>query len=179
MTIHHLFKNFLEDKQVYQNNVVYWKHILTKIIKNKSESYDWIEPQFANSESFFDGNPMVSLICHSPKKAIRIIQEEPESNSLEISAWVDNFYLSEEESIKELVISLELSFESTILVENLIKKWILEDLKDSQMSNFIDEQINLANQEDLTLVTTKKHLRTPRKRKIRVPILGLSTRQKM
>ena len=63
MTIQHLFKNFLEDKQVYQNNVVYWKNILGNIIKDISENYDWLEPQFINGESFFDGNPMVSLIC--------------------------------------------------------------------------------------------------------------------
>jgi hypothetical protein len=121
MTIQHLFKNFLEDKQVYQKNIVYWKNILGNIIKDISENYDWLEPQFINGESFFDGNPMVSLICHSPKKAIRIIQEEPESDSIEIGAWVDNFYLSEDEIIKELVISLELSSESEKLAKTLIK----------------------------------------------------------
>jgi hypothetical protein len=141
MTIHHLFKNFLEDKQVYHNNVVYWKDILSKIVKDKSENYDWFEPQFINGENFFDGNPMVSLICHSPKKAVRIIQEDPESGSIEIGAWVDSFYLSEDEPIKELVISLELSSESEKLAKNLIKKWIIEDLNDLQMSDFIDKQI--------------------------------------
>jgi hypothetical protein len=141
MTIQHLFKNFLEDKQVYQNNVVYWKDILNKIIKDKSDNCDWFEPQFVNGEIFFDGNPMFFLICHSPKKAVRIIQEDPESNSLEISAWVDDFYLSEDESIKELVISLELSSESEKLAKNLIKKWIIEDLNDVKMSEFIDRQI--------------------------------------
>ena len=139
MTIQHLFKNFLEDKQVYQNNVVYWKDILNKIIKDKSDNCDWFEPQFVNGEIFFDGNPMFFLICHSPKKAVRIIQEDPESNSLEISAWVDDFYLSEDESIKELVISLELSFESEQLAKNLIKKWIIEDLNSLQISEVINE----------------------------------------
>ena len=64
MTIHHLFKIFLEDKQVYQNNdnVAYWKENLGKIVKDKSENCNWLEPQFINGESFFDGNPMVSLI---------------------------------------------------------------------------------------------------------------------
>jgi hypothetical protein len=109
------------------------------IIKDISENYYWLEPQFINGESFFDGNPMVSLICHSPKKAIRIIQEDPESDSLEIGAWVDNFYLSEDELIKELVISLELSSESEQLAKNLIKKWITEDLNSLQISEVIDE----------------------------------------
>jgi hypothetical protein len=79
------------------------------------------------------------LICHSPKKAVRIIQEDPESNSLEISAWVDDFYLSEDESIKELVISLELSSESEQLAKTLIKKWIIEDLNSLQISEVINE----------------------------------------
>ena len=112
MTIQHLFKNFLEDKQVYQNNVVYWKNILGNIVKDKSENYYWIEPKFANGESFFDGNPIISFVCQLSKKAVRIIQEKPESNSIEIGAWVDILYLSEDELIKELVISLELSSES-------------------------------------------------------------------
>lgn len=139
MTIHHLFKNFLEDKQVYQNNVVYWKDILSKIVKDKLENYYWIEPKFANGESFFDGNPIISFVCQSSKKAVRIIQEEPESDSLEIGAWVDDFYLSEEETIKELVISLELSSESEKIAKNLIKKWITEDLNSLQISEFINE----------------------------------------
>ena len=152
MTIQHLFKNFLEDKQVYQNNVVYWKNILGNIIKDISENYDWLEPQFINGESFFDGNPMVSLICHSPKKAIRIIQEEPESDSIEIGAWVDNFYLSEDELIKELVISLELSFESEKLTKTLIKKWIIEDLNNLQMFQFINQQLYPSNESVFMLV---------------------------
>ena len=36
MEINHLFKKFLEDKQVYQNNVVYWKNILGNIINRVS-----------------------------------------------------------------------------------------------------------------------------------------------
>jgi hypothetical protein len=152
MTIQHLFKNFLEDKQVYQNNVVYWKNILGNIIKDISENYDWLEPQFINGESFFDGNPMVSLICHSPKKAIRIIQEDPESDSIEIGAWVDNFYLSEDEPIKELVISLELSSKSEQLAKILIKKWIIEDLNDLQMFQFINQQLYSSNESASILV---------------------------
>jgi hypothetical protein len=152
MTIQHLFKNFLEDKQVYQKNIVYWKNILGNIIKDISENYDWLEPQFINGESFFDGNPMVSLICHSPKKAIRIIQEEPESDSIEIGAWVDNFYLSEDELIKELVISLELSSESEKLAKTLIKKWIIEDLNNLQMFQFINQQLYPSNESVSMLV---------------------------
>jgi hypothetical protein len=152
MTIQHLFKNFLEDKQVYQNNVVYWKNILGNIIKDISENYYWLEPQFINGESFFDGNPMVSLICHSPKKAVRIIQENPESDSIEIGAWVDIFYLSEDEPIKELVISLELSSESEKLAKTLIKKWIIEDLNNLQMFQFINQQLYPSNESVSMLV---------------------------
>ena len=124
---------------MYQNNVVYWKDILSKIVKDKLENYYWIEPKFANGESFFDVNPIISFVCQSSKKAVRIIQEEPESNSLEIGSWVDDFYLSEDEFIKELVISLELSSESEKIAKTLIKKWITEDLNSLQISEFINE----------------------------------------
>lgn len=152
MAIHHLFKNFLEYKQVYQNNVVYWKNILGNIIKDIPENYYWLEPQFINGESFFDGNPMVSFICYSPKKAVRIIQEDPESDSIEIGAWVDNFYLSEDELIKELVISLELSSESEKIAKTLIKKWIIEDLNNLQMFQFINQQLYPSNESVSMLV---------------------------
>ena len=152
MTIQHLFKNFLEDKQVYQNNVVYWKNILGNIVKDKSENYYWIEPKFANGESFFDGNPIISFVCQLSKKAVRIIQENPESDSIEIGAWVDIFYLSEDEPIKELVISLELSSESEKSAKNLIKKWIIEDLNNLQMCEFINKQIYPSNESVSMLV---------------------------
>ena len=103
-------------------------------------------------DSYFDGNPMVSLICHSPKKAVRIIQEDPASGSIEIGAWVDDFYLSEDESIKELVISLELSSKSEQLAKILIKKWIIEDLNDLQMFQFINQQLYSSNESASILV---------------------------
>ena len=93
-----------------------------------------------------------SIICHSSKKAIRIIQEDPESDSLEIGAWVGDFYLLEDESIKELVISLELSSASEKLAKNLIKKWIVEDLNDLQMVQFIKQQIYPNNESVSMLV---------------------------
>jgi hypothetical protein len=95
---------------------------------------------------------MVSLICHSPKKAIRIIQEEPESDSIEIGAWVDIVYLSEDELIKELMISLELSSESEKLAKTLIKKWIIEDLNNLQMFQFINQQLYPSNESVSMLV---------------------------
>lgn len=137
MTVNHLFKNFLEDKQIYQENIIYWKDILSNIVKDKPENYHWLKSQFANGEDFYDGNPMIVLVCQSPKKAIRIIQEEPESDSIEIGAWVDTLQLSESEQIQELVISLELSSESQRLAKKLIKKWIIDDLNDLQMSKTV------------------------------------------
>ena len=135
MLVNHLFKNFLEDRQVYQNNVAYWKDILSKIVKDKTENYYWIESQFDNGEGFYDGNPMVILICQSPEKAIRIIQEEPENNSIEIGVWIDTFQLSDSEQLQELVISLELSKESQALAEELVNQWMLEDFQSFSMSN--------------------------------------------
>jgi predicted restriction endonuclease len=105
---------------------------------------------------------------------VRIIQEKPESDSIEIGAWLDDFQISEEDLFDELVISLELSRESKKLAEKLIKKWIIEDLKDSQMSKFIDEQIDLAHQEILTPPITRKRPRISRKKEFRKSLVELS-----
>jgi len=174
VTINHLYKNFLENKRAYQLNINYWRRTLSKIFQDKSKDDYWIKPEFANGNNFYDGNPIVFLVCQSKKKAVRIIQEKPESDSIEIGAWLDDFQISEEDLFDELVISLELSRESKKLAEKLIKKWIIEDLKDSQMSKFIDEQIDLAHQEILTPPITRKRPRISRKKEFRKSLVELS-----
>ncbi len=87
MTNNHLYSNFLSDKRIYNLNRAYWKRMLSKIGENISMPF--YKEQFSNGVHFYDGNPIVSAYLPNLNKSIRIIQEEPETDSLEVGAWTE------------------------------------------------------------------------------------------
>jgi len=125
--VHHLFKDFLENQEVYILNENYWKDQFDNLLLQNGTSLvcrEWLKTTFSNGVKFFDGNPIFNVLCPSLNKAVRIIQEEPTSNHLVISAWLDEFPTADDqETVKELVIVLELSEESRDLAKGLIKAW--------------------------------------------------------
>jgi hypothetical protein len=136
--IRFLFKDFLNNKRVYVLNQNYWKRLISKLIpEEKITESNWYNDQFANGQKMYDGNPIFSVLI-SPKKSLRIIQEEPESNHPEISAWLEKTEGPDGEEINELVISLELSDVTRELSEDLVQAW-LEGKTDS---SFIEEIAN-------------------------------------
>ena len=132
-----LFENFLRDKRVYALNQHYWAHQLGKAIpEEKVESKNWYNNEFANGVKIYDGNPIYSLLIR-PNKSIRIIQEEPESNAPEITAWVQQTEGHKKNKIEELVISLELSELTKELTLELVRKWADKDTGASNMEALI------------------------------------------
>jgi hypothetical protein len=96
-----------------------------------------LNTNFANGTAFFDGNPIFQALFEKENKAIRIIQEEPESHEVEISAWLNQIEIKED-TITELVIALELSKESQKIAEDLIKAWIVRNVSTIEMQSLID-----------------------------------------
>ena len=96
---------------------------------------------FNNAEEFLDGNPITDRYFANNKKAIRIIQEEITTNSIKIDAWIKKIEIEEDIEILELVISLELSEESTEIVKRLIDEWIIKDLNKEKMEAFIENDV--------------------------------------
>ena len=88
-----------------------------------------------------DGNPITDRYFANNKKAIRIIQEEITTNSIKIDAWIKKIEIEEDIEILELVISLELSEESTEIVKRLIDEWIIKDLNKEKMEAFIENDV--------------------------------------
>lgn len=134
-----LFKDFLADPKVYALNQGFW----TKQIRSKFspllERENLEETHFANGRKMYDGNPIYSaLLKHH--KAIRIIQEEPESEHSQISAWV-NQTEANGEKIDELVIVLELSDISKSLAMDLISAWLKSERDKKWMENYIVEKL--------------------------------------
>jgi hypothetical protein len=143
-----LYKNFLEDKRVYHLNVAYWKRYFRKLLKDREDVvFDWMNTRFGNGASFYDGNPMITVLLKKDRKAIRIIQEEPETDGVEIGAWMGEVEV-EGTCYKELVISLELSKKANQVAQALISRWIennalgdpvhsMESFIDQTLANFI------------------------------------------
>ena len=106
---HFLYKDFLNDKRVYNLNVAYWRRYFQTLLKNHSNVvFDWMNTTFGNGQGFYDGNPIFTVLLKDEQKAIRIIQEAPETEGTEIGVWIDGIEF-ENINYRELVISLELS----------------------------------------------------------------------
>ncbi|MBK6904839.1 MAG: hypothetical protein IPH04_19040 [Saprospirales bacterium] len=121
---HFLFKNFLDDKRVYRLNQAFWRKQIRKTLgKDFPLSTLWVRETFNNGRPFYDGNPIFSARLSSDK-ALRIVQEEPESNTVEFGYWTEKTSLDRGQVVEEMVISLELSRESRQLAIDAIQKFI-------------------------------------------------------
>ena len=150
--IHFLYKDFLNNKKIYVLNVGYWTKLFNKILKSTGISYQrWLNLQFNNGLGFYDGNPMFDVLVENKRKAIRIIQEYPENESISISAWIDETETPLKEKILELVIDLELSKESKNIAEKWIQACLVDNKTKEEMNDLINQTLNAKN-EDVLLV---------------------------
>lgn len=153
----HLYKNFLESKDVYKKNVNYWYSIIKNLLApEKFDFSEYVGTTDGLGNEFFDGNPICNFKVEPLNKGVRIIQEEPGANStILFSAWVNELELEPTEKIDELVISLELTQETTFLAIDLISAWILRDLTKHRMKNYIKTVAGLRN-----IITQQYNLET-------------------
>lgn len=129
-----LFEDFLSNKKTYHLNEAYYNRIFRKITGVKPTPY--YNTQFNNGEKFYDGNPVFSALAGG--RLLRIIQEEPESPHPFLRATLEK---TPEKEIDELVITLELSQEIKPLLEELIRKWMVDTPDKEAMSLFIQEKL--------------------------------------
>jgi len=130
----YLYKNFLKDKRVYNLNEGYYARLFKKLTRWEPKTV--FNTRFRNGEKFYDGNPIFSALVDN--RVLRIIQEEPESNKIYLSAWLTT---ATEKELDELVITLELSKEAKPLLEKLITKWVVEKTDKSCMEAYIEKTI--------------------------------------
>ncbi len=147
MRTDYLYKDFLHDKKIYKLNEGFWTKKLKRMVKDvcttgsASKGFQkWLKTSFSNNEKFYDANPIFNALCETQNKAIRIIQEEPEVDNIEISAWIDHSAVGHRK-ISELVISLELSREASNVAEDLIRYWLLETTDNVKMNKLIDNKL--------------------------------------
>lgn len=135
----YLFKNFLDNKDAYQKNVAFWNLLIKKLLSPENiEFSEYIATSDGFGNEFYDGNPICNFKICKLNKGVRIIQEEPEESSIQISAWIEEAELADGEIIDELVINLELTSETIFLAIDLINTWILNDFTKFRMKRYIN-----------------------------------------
>jgi len=136
-----LFENFLNNKKVYALNEIFWARQLDKLLPSGSiEKKNWLHTRYANGKKMYNGNPIFSVLI-KPDKAIRIIQEQPESDQPEIGAWVDIREGENGHQVQELVISMELSDVTRDLAIQLMRTWSTMRISAGEMEVAIQERV--------------------------------------
>lgn len=136
----HLYKNFLESEKVYKQNIDFWKTIIYTLLSVENLTFqNYISTKKKDGSLYADGNPIYNFKIDNSNRAVRIIQEEIETNKVEFSAWTDTLQLTDNSTVDELVISLELSNESVLLSIELINAWIINNFSKQKMDKFIDK----------------------------------------
>jgi len=136
----HKYKNFLTDEKVYKQNVDFWKSMVYTLLSVEKITFmDYLTTTRPDGTPYADGNPIYHFRLHDSDRAVRIIQEEPECNHIEFSAWINTALLSDDTEIEELVISLELSNEAALLSLELINAWVVNKLPKQTMEKYIDK----------------------------------------
>ena len=135
----HLFTRFLENETEYQKGVDFWKTIVYTLLSVENLTFsDYLTTTKKDGSIYKDGNPIFNFRIDNSNRAVRIIQEEIETNDVEFSAWLDTLEL-ENDRVNELVISLELSQESALLAVELINAWIINNFSKQKMEKYIDK----------------------------------------
>jgi hypothetical protein len=91
-----------------------------------------------------DGNPIFDGYSQALGRAFRIIQQPPESDGVEITAWIKTYDLEGETTLlpeSELVLNLSLSDESAEVAQALLQSWMKWDITPSAMKAVIDASL--------------------------------------
>jgi len=135
----HIFRNFLKNDAEYDKNIDFWKTIVFTLLSVDNLKFSsYLHETMLDGSLYRDGNPIYSFKVDKLNRAVRIIQEEIETNNVEFSAWLNNVEI-ESENIDELVISLELSNESILFAIELINAWIINVFSKEKMEKYIDK----------------------------------------
>lgn len=139
----YIFKDFLDNKESYLKSVELWSSVVGNLLKPEKYEFDeYVATSDGFGNDFLDGNPIFSFKIDSLNKGVRIIQNEPDSSAVKLSAWLTDAELANGNTINELVINLGLTAETIFLTVDLINAWILNDSTVFRMKRYI-ETINI------------------------------------
>ena len=128
--VHHLYRRFLVDHRVYRMAQRFWQKLCQRILRAQGKPRDWEKwPDgiVRGGPLDYSGNPMVSLISRTRRKAIVVIQEAPTTDAVQLTTWVDTFPFrgnrEDKETIDYLVIACELCDEAGRVAAALMRIW--------------------------------------------------------
>ena len=135
----HLFPNFLADKLEYKICKNYWETKIEYLLQknNMTNPVQYLNTKYANGKEQLTGNPIINYYEKSKNKALRIVQTEPETDTVEFSAWTNKFQTDNLDTT-ELVISVELTPKAEQVTFDFITKWFVDDFSASVMEKYID-----------------------------------------
>lgn len=133
--VRHLFPRFLHDPSEYVQAEAFWRDLWEKLARFTGQrqdwQYPWLRTAYANGTPFQDGDPIFSAWSPSRKLGVRVIQNEPQLQELDLDFWYDR--VGDEWSggeVNTLVISCALSGRAAALAQDLILSW----MRDSAVS---------------------------------------------
>ena len=133
--VHHLLSDFLESDARYEEAQAFWYALVRRASQSQPDQRDWrrtTPATFADGVTLWpkEGNPLIEVTSSQLRRSIQIIQSPPESDELELAAWVtprEYWDGKEERAWDELTLNLSLSQESATLAEELIRTWMNPD----------------------------------------------------
>lgn len=147
------YSGFLKSESIYQENVELYDKLFGKITTD--EISDWVITKFANEKVIADGNPIFAVYIESKKIAVRIIQLKIAINKPIFNVWINNNPF-EMDSIKELVVSLQLRQDTYEDLSYLLEKFINKNLS-NQIIKFLNDKYHKVWNENILAYTIKKH----------------------
>jgi hypothetical protein len=122
----HLWPNFLHEPKEYFAVESHWENLWKTQIDPHGSHRDWtrwVNTNFADGTPFMDGNPVFSRISLRDRRSVRVIQNEPNAQSLALSFWLERGSRANS-TVGELVISCELSNETSQYAAALMLAWV-------------------------------------------------------
>jgi hypothetical protein len=120
---------WLESGQEYDLAESFWREPWRGLVAAKGTAelwrVPWFKGEYLDGTPIRDANPIFSAVSPVLGKGVRIIQFEPTTNRCEIGYWMDaREGETEDETIRELVISCALSEQAVQRAANLLREWI-------------------------------------------------------
>lgn len=126
----YLYKNFLENKKVYNLNEAFYKKMFESTTDTKAVHF--FNRKYKNGKKMYDEHIFSSKIGN---RIIQIIQQDPDSEHSDISAWMEKW--DEKEDL--LIVNLKLSSEIKDTLKMIFKQWFVEKTPVSSMKNLIEK----------------------------------------
>lgn len=136
----YLFSLFLEDKNVYNLSQAYWGRMIKSIAREGGLSFQpYLNPYDGAGQKEYGANPIYDAYFPTLQKAVRIIQDTPEEGASDITAWINDFEIEEDQpETPELVIAIALSQDSAGMARELLRKWLLDGLSGKEMEKVFE-----------------------------------------